>query len=426
MDPGLYQERAPSPCTMVNQCRLCRSTRLSTALALPSTPPANAFQKTAQAARKLERFPLYMLRCSTCGHHQLSCSVDPKVLFSDYVYASGTSAVFRAHFEEYARTIRRRTENSGLALELGSNDGTMLQALRDGGFSQVLGVEPANGLAERANERGLHTLNRFFGVSAAELIREEYGCADVWTANNVLAHVPDFVGTLQALHHCTKPNTLGVFEVQYLASMVEGGMFDLVYHEHLDYWLLTELVRWLPKTTGWSVFDVQQIPTHGGSLRVWLQSVESMLPLIQTPAVETLVRQEAFHDWASRVDTELMRKMQHARLELMSLLPEQDSVTGQTGTVAYGAPAKLCTLVEAFGLANRIDYVVDDSPLKMGLFAPGSGLEVRSPTVLNDTANPPKRVLITAWNFADSIVKKLRDAGLTCPIIVPFPQVRVL
>ena len=262
----------------VMACRLCKSPRFTSMLRLPSTPPANAFQKTPEAAKALSKFPLNVMRCAACGHHQLDTVVDPKLLFSDYVYASGTSKVFVKHFAKYAQKIQavvRASQRS--VLEIGSNDGTFLEALRSTGFS-VLGIEPAARLAAQANERGLETRNQFFDASTAIALAQDGLAFDVWTANNVLAHVDDFTGTLEALHHCTGEGSIGVFEVQYLKSLLEGGMFDLVYSEHLDYWLLAELVTRLPRTTEWQVSDAEVVPTHGGSLRVWVEKVNRSAP----------------------------------------------------------------------------------------------------------------------------------------------------
>ena len=403
----------------VTQCRLCRSKRLTPVLSLPPTPPANAFQKSREVAVTLTRFPLNVMRCENCGHHQLDAVVNAHVLFSDYVYASGTSPVFRAHFERYAEEVDRlvapvRGGRAPRILELGSNDGTFLRALQKRGFA-TLGVEPAFGLAAEANRNGALTWNGFFTAALAEDVKHRFGPVDAWTANNVLAHIDDFVGTLQALHLCCSDDAVGVFEVQYLERLLQLGAFDMCYHEHLDYWRLTELVAWLPLVTGWRVVDASVTSPHGGSLRVWVRSVNRP-PSEHLETVSGLLLGE---ERGGQSFEQLIKRIEQCRTALLKMLPSGKP----TGTVAYGAPAKLSTFVETLGLADRLDYVIDDSPLKQGLFAPGSGLEVRDSTALR---THPKRIVITAWNFADSIVKKLREAGCTSQLIVPFPEVHIV
>lgn len=393
------------------RCRLCNYHRFPTAapvFQLPPTPLANAFCKTRAEAQALQNFPLTVHQCPSCGHHQLGHIVDAELMFSEYAYASGTSASFRQHFNDYAKEVRERYPDASSVLEIGSNDGVMLHALQNVGFTNVLGVEPARNLSQLANAKGFKTLNAFF---SERLIQEHSIHADVWVANNVMAHIDSFVPTMQAL--ALTDATAGVFEVQYLGAMLRGGHFDNIYHEHLDYWLLRELYKHLQYYTPWVVTDAQVVPTHGGSLRIWVthrSEVPTQRP--STASMKMLLDEEKAHDW-KRDWAALEQKMEVERRFLHASLGDNQRIA------VFGAPAKLTSLMYGLKLTNlNFSYVVDDSTLKQGLFTPGMGLEVfPAQKLLQD---PPEVVLVAAWNFADSILRKLNEMGVKAQAVVPF------
>ena len=373
---------------------------------------------------ELERFPLDVFACDRCGHHQLGVVVDPELMFSNYAYASGTAASFRAHFTEYAKEIVERYKplehrlgelnapppSHFRVLEIGSNDSTMLKALLAAGASHVVGVEPAQNLAEKSSADGLLTVHSFFDAKVA--VHPDVAPVDFWVANNVLAHVDDFVGTLNAL--ALTGAKAGVFEVQYLGSLLDGGMFDMTYHEHLDYWRATELIEHLHGHTPWDVVDIEQVPTHGGSLRVWVERIDEGLRM-RSGRVADFAERELKRDWAGAWH-ELKDKMNEERKRLHALLGDHKTVA------IFGAPAKLTTLLYGLGLTYlNFAYAVDDSPLKQGLFTPGMGLEVSHPNRL--LAEPVDAVLVGAWNFAPYIVPKLHDMLKgSANIVVPFEK----
>ena len=366
----------------------------------------------------MKSYPLSINACKRCSHHQLGIVVDPKLMFSNYAYASGTSESFRQHFSSYAKEIHHRYPQAEKFIECGSNDGVLLKALLDVGAKEAIGVEPAENLVDKCHAELLNVIHGFMGRSdTMPKLLARGRTFDFWTANNGLAHVDDFVGTLNAL--ALTGAKAGVFEVQYLGALLDHGHVDNIYHEHLDFWRATELLDKLHVRTPWAVVDIELVPTHGGSLRVWVQLVEVGVPIGPiggqvSKSLADIVNAEKNRDWPAAWLT-LRTKMAEERKQLWALLGDNKRVA------IFGAPAKLTTLLYGLGITNlHFSYVVDDSPLKQGLFTPGMGLEVISSERLR--ADPPDAVLIGAWNFANHIVPRVADLCPGKPIVVPFEK----
>ncbi|MBI5163369.1 MAG: methyltransferase domain-containing protein, partial [Magnetospirillum sp.] len=225
-----------SSCVRRSTCRLCGGAALTPVLSLAPTPPANAFVPAALAGREQARYPLDVAFCEGCGHVQLLDVVDPRALFEDYVYVSGTSPLFVKHFADYAAEVRGRFQPppGSLVVDIGSNDGTLLRFFKDAGHD-VLGIDPARDIARRACESGIETLCGFFTPQLAAGIGIAHGHAAVITANNVFAHIDDLAGVVNGIADLLAPEGVVVFEVSYLADVFEKTLFDTIYHEHLDY-----------------------------------------------------------------------------------------------------------------------------------------------------------------------------------------------
>lgn len=404
-------------------CRLCESTALTCVLSLAPTPPANEFLSPSEQTGDQERFPLDVSLCESCGHLQLVDVVDPSRLFERYVYVSGTSPVFVAHFEAYAAHLvdSLGLKPGGFALDVGSNDGVLLSALKGHGM-QVLGVDPAKDIAARANAAGLPTLNDFFTADLASTVRDQHGPASLVTANNVFAHADGLADIAAGVRELLTPDGVFVFEVSYLVDVYEQNLFDTIYHEHLAYHALGPLVDFFPRHE-LAVFDVERIPTHGGSLRVYVQRRDGARPV--SPAVGERVAEEralglfdvdTYRGWSDRIEqlgTEL-------RDELERLVGEGKRVAG------FGAPAKATTLMHQFGIdARLIEYIIDDSPWKQGLLSPGLHIPVVSPSEME--TRWPDCLVILAWNFADPIINRYSDyldqGGC---FLVPLPTLRIV
>ncbi len=406
-----------------DNCRLCEGRDLTRVLNLTPTPPANAFVPEEQVNQRQDTYPLDVHMCGVCGHVQLLDVVNPEILFSDYVYVSGTSPVFVDHFRRYADTIvsAYHVQRGSLAVDIGSNDGTLLEQFKNLGLS-VLGVDPAKKIATEATARGIETIVGFFDQQTVELIRSGQGPASIVTANNVFAHADNLMEIGQGVRNLLAPNGVFVFEVSYLGDVLEKTLFDTIYHEHVSYHSVAPLVTFFNRND-LELIHAERVDTHGGSLRGVCQlkggpweRQDSVRRFLDTEAEQKLDVAATYLAFAQKIE-----KRKQELYELLS-----DIKASGKSVAAYGAPAKATTLMYHFGLGpETVDFIVDDSPLKQGLYSPG----LHVPILLSDAVSErkPDYLLILAWNFADSIVakcKNFRDAGGR--LIVPLPEVRVI
>ncbi len=403
-----------------DSCRLCGGTALDRVLSLPPTPPANAFVP-APVAQDLH--PQDVFRCTSCGHVQLGHVVDAETLFGEYVYASGTSPVFVKHFDDYAQAVVTRfgVKPGDRVVEIGSNDGVLLRAFKARGAA-VLGVDPARKIAAAASASGVETRAEFFTEDLARALRAEGGPAKVITANNCMAHIDDLAGVVRGVAALLADYGVFVMEVQYLVELVRQGLWDMVYAEHVSYHHVGPLIPFFARA-GLGVFDVQAVPTHGGSIRVFVRRAAPFLERADWDGREgAWTSREAFARLQARIG-EQTRGLKQVLADLKR--------RGGDGLVAgYGVPAKATTLMYTMGLSRAdIDYCVDDSPWKIGLLSPGLHVPVLAPTALLERR--PRAIVIFAWNFADSIAEKIRAmfaaaGGEAPPIVVPLPEPRIM
>lgn len=391
-------------------------------LSLAPTPPANAFVGEHQLSDPQPSFPLDVFFCGDCHHVQLLDVVDPAVLFENYVYVSGTSPVFVKHFRDYAEAVigAYAPEPGSLVFDIGSNDGTLLKAFRERGF-KVLGVDPARDIAARATADGVETVTGFFSEAMAEDLLARHGPASVVTANNVFAHIDDLGGVLDGVRVLLDDDGVFVFEVSYLVDVFEHTLFDTIYHEHLAYHGVAPLVPFLD-AHGMELIGAERVSSHGGSLRAVAQKAGGKRPvsdnvdwLIALERSMGLDKAATYRDFGARIDI--------VKAELASLLLEKKD-QGRS-IAAFGAPAKATTLMHHFGIGpDLIDFIVDDSPLKQGLYSPGMHIPVLPSQAIYD--RKPDDIVILAWNFAAPIMEKhqaFRQAGGR--FIVPLPNVVV-
>jgi SAM-dependent methyltransferase len=391
-------------------CRHCGSTLTHQILDLGATPPANNL--LAREDQPETRYPLRLLRCNDCGLVQTDIDrfrLDADELFSaSYPYFSSAHPAFVAHARQYAgRMIEKLGLGKGsFVVEIGSNDGYLLQHFRERGI-KVLGVEPTQTGAVAA-AKGIETLPVFFNEHWARTIVNTHGQADLVVCNNVLAHVPDINGFLLGVKMLLKdghgriPGTAGVatFEFPSLRSVVEGAQWDTVYHEHYSY-LSFKVARDIMRDTGLHVHDVEHIPTHGGSLRVHANNYGRY-------ALQSSVLDELQLETAAGMNEEVFYlRMQHqaadAAEELRSWL-EQAKVQGRH-VAGFGAAAKGNTLLNYAGIDERLlPYIVDDTPAKQGKFAPGSRIPI-----VAEFRDKPEAILVLPWNWLPQIKTRLAE-----------------
>lgn len=400
-------------------CRLCSSEKLNRVLELESTPLANEFVNPNSIRPQDELFPLYLAMCEDCMHVQLPVIVDPRRLFSDYVYVSGTSPSFVNHFKIYAEQLREKHSliPGDLIVEIGSNDGTMLKFFKEMGC-RVVGVDPALNLARTASEQGIPTLPTFFDQNVAEKILSTYGKAKLVIANNVFAHADDLIGITTAIATLLQYNDgKFVFEVQYLPALLKHNLFDMIYHEHLSYHSVAPLIPFFNKQ-GLEIERVENIDTHGGSIRVQVGTLsndkknnkESFAPLLLEES--RLIKLETFNV--------LKEKINQARSELLQMLKMHNG-----RVLGFGAPAKLTTLLYQLGIKqDEIEFVVDDNPLKQGLLTPGLRIPIIGPEQFRSEVRKTDKIIIFAWNFASQITQKYPE--LKGQFIIPLPLPRLV
>jgi SAM-dependent methyltransferase len=409
-------------CHRRHDCRLCGGRDLTRVLSLAPTPPANAFVAAAALEEPQPLYPLDWWFCRDCTHVQLLDVVDAEALFGDYVYVSGTSPVFVRHFEDYAAwaVAELGLEPGDLVVDVGSNDGTLLSAFKGLGM-RVLGVDPAREIARRASAAGIETEAAFFDLELARRWRAEHGPARCITANNVFAHIDDLAGVAQGVRTLLADDGAFVFEVSYLVDVYEKTLFDTIYHEHLDYHSVQPLIGFFARH-GLRLVAAQRVPSHGGSLRGVARSAGnsaeedgSVQELVALERRLGLDRAETLERYGARI--------QALGQELRSLVTEIKAA-GKS-LAGFGAPAKATTLMHQFGLGpDEIDFIVDDSPLKQGLFTPGLHIPVLPSSAIAERR--PDYLIVLAWNFAEPIMAKhqaFREAG--GHFIVPLPSLEV-
>ena len=403
-------------------CRLCGCSDLALVLKLSPTPPANAFVKSVDPSRNQAMFPLNLYFCLNCAHVQLLDVVDPSHLFRDYVYVSATSPVFVEHFKNYSNEILAKfgdCDQGGLVVDIGSNDGTLLQNFRARG-SKILGIDPAVDIASKATENGIETIAEFFTSELAIKISENYGEAKIVFANNVFAHVDNLRDMVEGVQSLLSSDGIFVFEVSYLIDIFEKTLFDTIYHEHLSYHSVAPLKSFFT-CIGMELIAVDRVESHGGSLRGVAQRAGGPKP--KEPSVELLIDLEfklGLHD--VEVFKEYESKINARSIEVREYLVELKS-EGKI-IAGYGAPAKATTLMYHFNIgSDLIDFIVDDNPIKQGMFSPGMQIPILSPDYVYKKM--PDVLLILAWNFSESIVQNhqryLEGGG---EFLVPLPEFR--
>ncbi|MDD9878943.1 MAG: class I SAM-dependent methyltransferase [Magnetovibrio sp.] len=407
-------------CRRRETCQLCGGRDLERVLSLTATPPANAFVGAADVGAAQPAYPLEVALCGSCRHVQLLDIVDPSVLFENYVYVSGTSPAFVQHFEDYAAEVTSRFSPAagGLVVDIGSNDGTLLSAFQSRGH-RVLGIDPARDIAAAATARGIETRAAFFTDELAADLAAEHGNAAVITANNVFAHAEDLAGITDGVRRLLAADGVFVFEVSYLVDVYESTLFDTIYHEHLAYHSVTPLAAFFARHD-LRLFAAERVASHGGSLRGYVchQSAEwpddgSVAALISLEHGLSLHEAATLRAFSAKIDG--------IGAELGGRL--RDLKASGKSVAAFGAPAKATTLMYHFGIGpETIDFIVDDSPLKQGLFSPGMHIPVLPVTEMY--ARRPDAVVVLAWNFAAPIIANHQaylDAG--GQFIVPLPEV---
>jgi len=405
-------------------CRFCNKRLIHLFVSLGSSPLSNSYLIKEQLHKMEPFYPLEVYVCDNCFLVQLEEFESPENIFSDYAYFSSYSDTWLKHARDYVDKMIELfgIDNKSYIVEIASNDGYLLQYFVEKGIP-VLGIEPAVNVAEVAKQKGIPTEVVFFGTETAKRLSSEGKCTDLLLGNNVLAHVPnlnDFVAGLKTL---LKPQGVITMEFAYLIRLMEEIQFDTIYHEHFSYFSFLTVER-VFTAHGLTIFDVEELPTHGGSLRIYARHQEDETKNISERVFELKQREiEAGYTDISHYLT-FNKKVKAIKRDILNFLI-QTKEDGKT-IVGYGAPAKGNTLLNYCGIkTDFIDYTVDRNPYKQGRYLPGSHIPIEAPDKIRETK--PDYVFILPWNIKDEIMEQMsyiRDWG--GKFVVPIPEVKVL
>ena len=376
------------------ECRSCGNINLKRVVSLGYQPLANNLLNKKN--EKCELYPLEVNYCEKCHNCQLSVAVDPKKMFSNYLYTSSTSKAFRDHFINAAKryTKELKLNKKSYIIDIGSNDGVALKPFLDLGFKKVLGVEPAKNLAKFANKNKIKTFNGFLEKKNLKKIKKD---ADLILASNVFAHSDKLKEMAECMLKLLSRKGTIVIEVQYLMNTLKDLTFDNIYHEHYNYWSLTSLVNFFNKFQA-KIFRSEKIDTHGGSIRVYIkkdkkikveESVKKMLKEEEKFGIKKFETYKKFGEQVYKVRDNVLKNIQKLKKQKKSI-------------IGFGAPAKATTALNFFGIKNEIDFIVEDNNLKHNKFIPGVNIPIKSKSQIKNKDNI---LLVLAWNFY-SFIKK--------------------
>lgn len=407
-----------------SSCRSCSAPLEHTFCDLGMSPLSNSYLTADQLQQKEPFYPLHAYVCGNCYLVQLDEFESPQQLFSEYAYFSSYSDSWLQHSRDYTQMISARLglDETSQVVEIASNDGYLLQYFVEQKIP-VVGIEPAANVAAVAEEKGIPTLVKFFGTQTANEMLDENLQADLVLGNNVLAHVPDLNDFVAGMKVILKPSGTITLEFPHLLKLIHGNQFDTIYHEHFSYFSLLAVER-VFANHGMQIFDVDQLPTHGGSLRIYVRhadhqdapvtdAVQSLRDLESESGLADLATYAAFADQVESTKRSLLKFLTDAKQDGLSV-------------AAYGAPAKGNTLLNYCGIRRDfIGFTVDRSPAKQGHYLPGTHIPVFAPEKIRESK--PDFLVILPWNIKDEIIGKMshiREWG--GKFVIPIPSVEIL
>ena len=402
-----------------NSCRFCGEELRHTFVNLGLSPMANSYLKEEQLYEMEPFYPLHVYVCEACHLVQLPVFQSPEDIFGDYAYFSSYSESWLKHAKDYTELMIERFgfNSNNQVVEIASNDGYLLQYFKEKAIP-ILGIEPAKNVARAAQDGGIPTIVKFFGVQTAKELANEKKSADLLIGNNVLAHVPDLNDFVKGMKILLKPNGMITMEFPHLMRLMEENQFDTIYHEHFSYFSFITVKR-VFASHGLDIFDVEELPTHGGSLRIYAchtndeskpvgKQVDDLLNREEEAGFSTLQHHLVFNEKVKEIKQNILDFMIKAKRN-------GKSISG------YGAPAKGNTLLNYCGIrTDFIDYTVDRSPHKQGHFLPGTRIPIYHPDKVHESR--PDYLVILPWNLKDEIMGQMsyiRDWGAQFVTLIP-------
>ena len=403
-------------------CRFCNEVLTNIFVDLGMSPLSNAFLKKEMIDSE-KKYPLCAYVCDNCFLVQIPEFEKPENIFDDYAYFSSYSSTWLQHAENYVNMIIKKFNfnEKNFVVEIASNDGYLLQFFKEKNIP-ILGIEPAVNVAKVAIEKEIPTITKFFSVNTANELRIEGKNPDLIIGNNVLAHVPNLNDFVQGLKILLKPNGVITLELPHILQLIQKNQFDTIYHEHFSYFSLTSLYQ-IFSSHNLNIFDVEELSTHGGSLRIFVkhssnilyekkQSVSKMLQVEEEFGLKKIETYKNFSNKVKKTKDGLRRFLENVKKENKKI-------------ACYGAAAKGNTLLNYCDVkSDEIEYVVDKNPHKQGLLLPGTHIPIKTPEEIFQTK--PDYVLILAWNLKDEIMlqmEKIKTWG--GKFVIPIPEVKI-
>jgi SAM-dependent methyltransferase len=402
-----------------HKCRLCNSKNLSNVLNFGKVPIGNNYNRNKIISKASKKYLLSLNFCKDCKHCQLSISVNPKILYrTNYTYLSGTAKMFVNHFKQYKTWIIKHTrlKPGSTILDVGSNDGTCLNNFQKN--YTVCGIDPAKKPADIANKNNIFTINDYLNVKSKKKILSKFGKFDLITSHNVLAHIDDNISIFHNIYNLLKDNGYFCFEIGYFADVLKKNYFDTIYHEHIDYYSASPLVKFLLKMN-FSIINISKNSSQGGSLRILCKklkvkkvSKQSLMFLIKEKN-SNLISLRNLKKWNDRINLQVLKLNQYIQLFKNKTI------------VGYGAPTKSSLWIKLLKLnSKKISYVVDDNDLKVNKFFPNTEIKILPTKSLTET--DIDLLIIFAWNFKKDIISNLKKMKLkNLLVLTPLPTLTI-
>ncbi|MFF4991658.1 methyltransferase domain-containing protein [Streptosporangium saharense] len=404
-------------------CRLCGSASLASVVDLGATPPCELFLTAEQVDEPETTYPLHLRVCTGCWLAQIPPLITPEDTFTEYAYFSSYSTSWVEHARRFVDGAAGRLglDENSFVVEVASNDGYLLRHVVDRGV-RCLGIEPSKNVGQAARDKGVPTVTAFLGPETAAEVRAEHGPADLVVANNVYAHIPDVIGFTQGLRALVADDGWVSIEVQHLLTLMELNQYDTIYHEHFQYYTVASAQRALA-SGGLALVDVELLPTHGGSIRLWARPQE-VAGEPTSRVVEVLAAEKAagLHELSGYA--EFAARVAKVRRDLLKFLVEA-AEQGRT-VVGYGAPGKGNTLLNHCGIRpDLLRYTVDRNPYKHGRFTPGTRIPIAAPERIAE--DRPDYVLVLPWNLREELTAQLSYVGeWGGRLVFPIPNLEIV
>lgn len=405
-----------------SNCRVCNSDQIITVMTLTPTPPGDKFIKKEEIHIKQDEYPLVLALCQNCGYLHLPYRLNPEISYSDYIYQTSVTLGLKEHYDTYADSLLSYVTYSpdSLVIDIGSNDGTMLEAFKRRGV-RVLGIEPAHTISVIANKKGIETINDYFSEKIVKEISLSHGKASIITANYMFANIDDPLTFTQNVSKLLDYDGIFVVQTGYHPEQMKLNMFDYIYHEHYSYFSLQVLSR-IFNMSGLVILDAIITPEKGGSIRViGKKSKEGITPpskvmgILNEEHLLGIHKKEVYLNFGKTIDS-----LKNDFLSIVDQIKHQGK-----RIVGYGASHSTTTLLYHFELARHIEYLVDDNPLKHGLFSPGYHLPVYASDRLY--SDKPDAAIILAWQYQNSIIRRnlqyIRNGGI---FLIPLPKIDLI